>query len=151
MTSDGHSADHLARGESVQIILSGDESDTSYTLPETTAKLLVKVLAEIARGNAVAIVPIRTELSIREAVEWLNVSEPHLTRLMEQGRLPFHQVGTLRRIRLGMCCPRFIFPMLQLIERLLRQINSILWLPCSCGIWYESSDYEICLAIVDYI
>jgi excisionase family DNA binding protein len=94
-------ADHLAHGQSLTLTLGGSESDTRQALPATAAKLLVKILSEIAKGNAIALVPVRPELSAQEAAKWLNVSQPHLIKLLEQGAVPFHQVGEHRRIRLA--------------------------------------------------
>jgi len=83
----------LAPGKSVKVMLSGDESGVQYAFPATVAKLLVKILSKIAKGNAVIIVPISPELTTREAAEWLNVSQPYLIGLLEQGQLPFYNVG----------------------------------------------------------
>lgn len=93
-------ARQLAHGKSLMVILSGDESCTQTALPEAVARLLVKILAEIAKGNAVTVVPIKPELTTQEAAELLNVSRPHLIKLLEHGEMPFHKVGTHRRIRL---------------------------------------------------
>lgn len=46
----------LAQGGAVKVMLSGDESGAPYPLPATAAKLLLKILSEIAKGNAVAVV-----------------------------------------------------------------------------------------------
>lgn len=93
-------ADRLALGRSVQVSLSGDESGVQYALPVTAAKLLMKILAEIAKGNAVAVVGLKPEITIGEAAELLNVSRPRLVRLLEDRELSFHEVETQRRIRL---------------------------------------------------
>lgn len=94
-------AEYLAQGEAVDVMLPGDESGTQQSLPETAAKLLVKVLAEIARGNAVEVVGMKPELTIGEAAEMLNVSPPRLVRLLDDRELPCYEVETHRRIRLA--------------------------------------------------
>jgi hypothetical protein len=54
-------AGRLAQGGAVNVILSGDESGTQYPLLATAAKLLVKILSEIAKGNAVTVVTLKPE------------------------------------------------------------------------------------------
>lgn len=63
-------ARQLTKGGAINVTLSGGESDTQYPLPETAAKLLVKILSEIARGNAVAVVMLKPDkrASLRELV-----------------------------------------------------------------------------------
>ena len=62
-------ASQLAHGESPTVILAGGESDTREALPATAARLLVKILSEIAKGNAVTIVPLKPDLTTQEAAE----------------------------------------------------------------------------------
>jgi hypothetical protein len=63
-------AGRLAQGEAVNVMLSGDESGTQYPLPATAAKLLVKILSEIAKGNAISIVTLKPDrrANLRELV-----------------------------------------------------------------------------------
>jgi excisionase family DNA binding protein len=94
-------AGQLAHGQSPTVILAGSESDAREALPVTAARLLVKILSEIAKGNAVTVVPLKRELSTQQVAELLTVSRPHLIKLLERGEMPFHKVGTHRRIRLA--------------------------------------------------
>lgn len=68
-------------------------------LPTSALRLLVDVLSELAEGNAVKVVPIHAELTTQEAADMLNVSRPHLVKLLESGALAFHKTGRHRRIR----------------------------------------------------
>lgn len=68
-------------------------------IPTSALHLLVDVLTEIGQGNAVSIIPIHAELTTQEAADVLNVSRPFLIQLLEKGEIPFHKIGTHRRVR----------------------------------------------------
>ncbi|WP_027580674.1 helix-turn-helix domain-containing protein [Bradyrhizobium sp. Ai1a-2] len=68
-------------------------------LPKSATRLIAHLLTEMAQGNAVTIIPIHAILSTQEAADYLNVSRPHLVGLLEDEKIPFHKVGTHRRIR----------------------------------------------------
>ncbi len=68
-------------------------------LPRQALALLRDLLAEMAQGNAVSIVPTHHLLTTQAAANILNVSRPFLIQLLKNGEIPFSKVGTHRRIR----------------------------------------------------
>jgi excisionase family DNA binding protein len=88
------------RAETQQIEILDDEGAPHLVrVPVSALRLLVDVLTEIGEGNAVSIIPIHAELTTQEAANVLNVSRPFLVQLLERGEIPFHKIGTHRRVR----------------------------------------------------
>src|SRR5687768_15510931 len=73
--------------------------DEAVVLPAAAVRLLGALLTELAKGNAVTLMPLYAELTTQEAAHLLNVSRPFLVGLLESGQLPYHKVGTHRRVR----------------------------------------------------
>lgn len=76
----------------------GDGQGDDLILPGQMVQLLLNILSEVSQGNAVGIMPIHAELSTQEAANILNVSRPHLVKLLEKGEIKFHKVGTHRKV-----------------------------------------------------
>lgn len=68
-------------------------------LPNVIFKLLQQTVSYLAQGKAVKLIPVGMELTTQEAADLLNVSRPHLVKLIDEGKIPCKKVGTHRRIR----------------------------------------------------
>ena len=79
-------------------IQDADNISHQIELPTSALILLMTILGELAAGNAVQVVPVHAELTTQEAANILNVSRPHMVKLLENGELPFHKTGRHRRV-----------------------------------------------------
>jgi len=61
----------------------------------------VSAVRDLSLGRSVAIIHYEHELTTQQAADILNVSRPHLVKLVDESKIPYHMVGTHRRIRMG--------------------------------------------------
>jgi len=85
----------LPEAERASVKLDGHD----LILPRQALALLRDILVEMAQGNAVTIVPTHAELTTQEAADILNVSRPHLIKLLNDNVIAYSKTGTHRRIR----------------------------------------------------
>mgnify|MGYP000061454792 CR=1 FL=1 len=54
----------------------------------------------MAKGKSIALLLSDSEISTQQAADILNVSRPHIVKLLKNGIIPHRKVGTHRRIKL---------------------------------------------------
>lgn len=70
-------------------------------IPAPVQTLLAEIARNMEAGKSVAVVPDHQELTTQRAANMLGVSRPYLVRLLEGGKLAFHQTGAHRRVYLA--------------------------------------------------
>lgn len=78
---------------------SEDDAVEPITIPANIFRIMIQMLVEMGNGNAVAVVPISAELTTQQAADLLNVSRPHLVKLLHDGVLQHRMVGTHRKLK----------------------------------------------------
>ncbi len=70
-------------------------------LPDSILRLVYEAMVSAASGKRLRLVEEDEEVSPEKAAEFLQVSRPYLVRLLDNGEIPFHYVGTHRRITMS--------------------------------------------------
>jgi len=82
----------------LQVVADGGKPET-IALHRSLSSLLMEMLRVIGDGDAVTLVPVHKQLSTQQAADLLNVSRPHLTKLLDRGDIPHEKVGRHRRVK----------------------------------------------------
>lgn len=75
-------------------------SGEELVVPSSVSRALRSLVEEMSEGHTVALVASHRELTTQEAADLLNVSRPHLVKLLDEEAMPSHRAGTHRRVRL---------------------------------------------------
>ena len=75
-----------------------EPGEQPLALPRVAVELMARILAHIAAGQAVSILPEHAELTTQQAANFLNVSRPYLISLLNENKIAYRMVGTHRRI-----------------------------------------------------
>ncbi|MEZ5824918.1 MAG: helix-turn-helix domain-containing protein [Geminicoccaceae bacterium] len=93
-------AAQMYEGDVAKLTVCPGEGQTSeIALTPALSHLLMELLRHIGRREAVTLVPVRQKLTTQQAADILNVSRPHLIKLLERGDIPHDMTGRHRRIR----------------------------------------------------
>jgi excisionase family DNA binding protein len=85
-------------GQDVQLVVR-ERPNILVPLPARAVKLIHDVLSAMANREPFSIIPHEAELTTQQAADFLNVSRPYLTGLIDRGQIPHRLVGRHRRVR----------------------------------------------------
>ena len=72
-----------------------DGRGESVTIPIEAFEMFVDLLQQMAAGKTVVVFPHEPELTTQQAAEILNVSRPHLVKLLEERKLHVEWSGRI--------------------------------------------------------
>lgn len=75
--------------------------EPELALPDAVVNFLLQALQQAAAGKKVVLADADAEISPEKAAALLHVSRPFLVKQLDSGAIPFHWVGTHRRLRLA--------------------------------------------------
>lgn len=90
----------LSMGKSDLVKIAIQDGNEFLEIPKKAVLLLFNILSNMAEGKSITIVPSDSLLTTQQAADILNVSRPHLVKLLETGEIAYQKVGTHRRIEL---------------------------------------------------
>ncbi len=90
----------LRADSAVGVKIKIEETGEFITIPKKAISLLITILSNMSEGKSITIIPTDSEVSTQQAADMLNVSRPHLIKLLENNTIPFKKVGSHRRVLL---------------------------------------------------
>lgn len=84
--------------ETETVPLRSPDGDEDLTVPRHAAELLMRILSSMAAGKPVTVIPDHAELTTQQAADLMNVSRPHVIKLLDDHKIDYRMVGTHRRV-----------------------------------------------------
>jgi len=88
-------------GQDIKVVAVEDDCKVIVPLPARAVDVILTVLDRMANREPFSIIPHAAELSTQQAADFLNVSRPYLTKLLDGGKIDHRVVGRHRRVRMA--------------------------------------------------
>lgn len=75
-----------------------DTEGNRTEIPEAIYRMLVHVLEQMKQGRSITMMPDDKAFTTQAAANFLGVSRQHLVNMLEDGKIPYHKVGSHRRV-----------------------------------------------------
>jgi len=95
-----HTAAAISRQKLDSVKIKIQETGEFIAIPKKAVDLLFNIINSMAEGKSISLVPSDSEITTQQAADMLNVSRPHIVKLLEDGVIPHKKVGSHRRILL---------------------------------------------------
>ncbi|WP_211116337.1 excisionase family DNA-binding protein [Glycomyces buryatensis] len=92
-------AKHPVEPGTIEVIV--EHGEPSLVLPRPAVTLFAQILAQLAEGRGVSVIPSQAELTTQQAADLIGVSRPYLVGLLDDGTIPHRKVGRHRRVSLS--------------------------------------------------
>jgi excisionase family DNA binding protein len=89
----------LLSSEEPLTLVGGGRAEEKVVLPESFKPLLKQIVAEIDKGNEVAVLAKDAEMTTQEAADYLKVSRAYLVKVIDRGEIPSRLIGNHRRVK----------------------------------------------------
>jgi excisionase family DNA binding protein len=96
----GKTAATISKRKDEGVKIKIQETGEFVVVPTKALDLLFYILNNMAEGKSISLVPSDSEITTQQAADMLNVSRPHIVKLLEDGTIPHKKVGSHRRILL---------------------------------------------------
>jgi excisionase family DNA binding protein len=94
------SIERISKQKSQTVDIRIAESGELITIPKKAMEMLLTIILTMSVGKSITLIPSGVQVSTQQAANMLNVSRPHIVKLIDEGKLPSEKVGSHRRIML---------------------------------------------------
>lgn len=92
--------DKLPTNSDAGISIKVQDTGDIINIPRKALSLLINILSKMSQGKSISVLSSDSELSTQQAADILNVSRPHIIKLLENNTIPYRKVGSHRRVLL---------------------------------------------------